>query len=277
MLEGTGFYMTFQRGPVRRTRIVRQVGTIVASVSVCVFVLLSVFQNNTFTRSTEALDLYTPSKYLDLDNWKITLPVGDYESPTQIKNPRLESFRQAPFFVADAGSGAVRFRAPVNGVTTSGSSYPRSELGEVENGRTARWKSYSGTHIMYLDQAITALPKTKRQVVAGQIHDSRSDVVAIRLTDNKLAVHAGSRDVRTLDSNYTLGKRFTVRFQVNDGVTRVYYNNSKYPVYTLNRNYSGAYFKAGAYTQSNCRTERWFQCNSGNFGEVVIYNIGLKQ
>lgn len=211
-----------------------------------------------------------PSQVLNLAAWKLTLPSGSAEDPTEIKQPELTNYMNDPWFVVTGGN-AVRFRAPVNGVTTNGSDYPRSELREMtsdgEDG--ASWSSTSGTHTMFLDQAITAVPQTKKHVVAGQIHDSSDDVIVIRLEYPKLFIDVNGEDGPTLDANYTLGKRFNVKFEVSNGQTRIYYNNSASPVFTHSQSYSGAYFKAGAYTQSNC--DRESSCSSSNFGEVVIY------
>lgn len=218
-----------------------------------------------------------PSQLLDLTNWKLTLPQGSAKKPSrpeEIKQPELATYKIDPWFVVASQGDGVRFRAPVNGVTTSGSGYPRSELREmVDNGEErASWSSTSGTHTMLLDEAITAVPYTKKHVVAGQIHDSDDDIIVIRLEYPKLYVNVDGENVHTLDSRYTLGKRFTVKFEVAEGQTKVYYNDSENPVFTLNKKYADAYFKAGAYTQSNCDREGASSlCNGENYGEVVLY------
>jgi Alginate lyase len=213
----------------------------------------------------------------DLTNWKITLPTGTSGSPTEVKQPELARFMVSPWFLKSASE--LRFRAPVNGVTTSGSSYPRSELREMtNNGSTnASWSSTAGTHTMIITQAITAVPQGKKHVVAGQIHDSGDDVIVIRLEDKKLFVDINGTDGPVLDSNYSLGRKFTVKFFVTGGTTKIYYNNSATPAHTLNKSYSGAYFKAGAYTQSNCSTEgsKGGACTDTNYGEVVIYSLNV--
>ncbi len=217
-----------------------------------------------------------PSHVLDLTNWKITLPTGGSEKPTEIQQPELATFTVDPWFVTESDGKAVRFRAPVNGVTTSGSGYPRSELREMTNSGKdkASWSSTAGTHTMVLDQAITAVPQTKKHVVAGQIHDANDDVIVIRLELPNLYVNVDGKNEYALDSDYTLGKRFTVKFAVNGGQTKVYYNDSADPVYTLDKSYSGAYFKTGAYTQSNCsRESSEALCNDHNYGEVLLFNV----
>lgn len=215
------------------------------------------------------------SQLFNLKNWKLTLPVGSSGKPTEIKQPTLNTYRLEPWFIP--GIDALRFRASVTGVTTGGSKYPRSELREMTANGTvnASWSSSSGTHTLFLDEAITYVPKTKQHVVAGQIHDASDDVIVIRLEYPNLYVNADGKNVYTLEEGYTLGKRFTVRFVVKAGKTEVYYNNNTEPVYILSKNYSGAYFKAGAYTQSNCTKESSEFCNADNFGEVVIYKADI--
>lgn len=226
------------------------------------------------TSSTGAL----PAQVLNLTNWKETLPIGQTEKPTEIFQPALATYKLDPWFVV-SGDGGVRFRAPVNGVTTSGSGYPRSELREMtNNGATnASWSSSTGVHTMTVEEAITAVPQGKKHVVAGQIHDANDDVIVIRLELPKLFIDINGTDGPVLDANYTLGKKFTVKFEVTNDTTRIYYNNSTTPSHTMSKKYSGAYFKAGAYTQSNCDTEAQKGitngCNNNNYGEVVIYNL----
>jgi len=208
---------------------------------------------------------------INLTNWKLTLPTGEAGHPTEIKQPALSSYQIDPWFIIL--SEGIRFRAPVNGVTTSGSGYPRSELREMSNNGTAKasWSSTSGTHTMFLDEAITAVPQTKKHVVAGQIHDASDDVLVVRLEYPNLYVNVDGKNLFTLDSSYSLGERFTVKFEVENGQTKVYYNGGQSPVYVLDKSYSGAYFKTGAYAQSNCSREGSTLCNSDNFGEVIIY------
>jgi len=215
-----------------------------------------------------------PSQILNLTNWKITLPTGSSENPTEIKQPELTTYNIDPWFIAMPGSNGVRFRAAVNGATTDGSDYPRSELREMTNNGKAKasWSSRKGTHTMFLDQAITAVPKIKRQIVAGQIHDDNKDIIVIRLDYPNLHIRIDEKNLHTLDFHYTLEKRFTIKFVVSDGQTKVYYNNSSNPVYTLNKKYSNAYFKTGAYTQSNCSREGSPSlCNDNNYGEIIVY------
>lgn len=214
----------------------------------------------------------TPNQLFDLTKWYLSVPVGS--APTNIQTQQLAGGYTDNYFKMNSTNDGVVFRAPVNGPTTSGSSYPRSELREMtDNGATkAAWESSSGTHTMTIEQAITAVPQKKPHVVAGQIHDASDDVIVVRLEMPKLLIKVGDKTIgATLDENYELGKKFTVKFEVTGGKTSIYYNNATTPAYTMDQSYSGAYFKAGAYTQSNCSTDS--DCSENNFGEVVIYRL----
>lgn len=214
-----------------------------------------------------------PAQLIDLTNWKVTLPFGSSGSPTEVRQPALSTFSFDPFFMTNAACDGIQFRAPVNGVTTSGSSYPRSELREMKNNGSsnASWSTTSGTHTMIFEQAITAVPLIKKDVVTAQIHDSSHDIVAIRLRYPKLYITVGDSTGPTLDANYILGKRFSVKLEAGGGKIKVYYNGSSTPAYTLSKKKSGLYFKAGAYTHSNCSIEA--SCSDDNYGEVQIYNL----
>lgn len=226
------------------------------------------------TSSLPPAQITYPSQVLNLTNWKITLPIGSSKNPTEIKQPELASYNIDPWFMVVPEGNGVRFKAAVNGATTGGSNYPRSELREMTGNGTkeASWSSRVGIHTMFLDLAITSIPKIKRHIVTAQIHDDNKDIIVIRLDYPNLHIRVGGKNLHTLDPNYTLGERFTIKFVVNDGQTKVYYNNSSDPVYTLDKKYSNAYFKTGAYTQSNCSKEKSSSlCSDDNFGEVVVY------
>src|SRR5438132_7711918 len=96
-----------------------------------------------------------PAQVLDLANFKITLPTGSSGHPTEVKQPALATFADPLWFRA-IGDIGVSFAAPVNGVTTSGSSNPRSELREMNaDGSNASWSSTDGkTHTMIVDQVV---------------------------------------------------------------------------------------------------------------------------
>ena len=215
-----------------------------------------------------------PSDRLDLTNWELTLPTGPSENPDDIYQPELRTFSVDPWFKVNSGCTGVQFRAPVNGVTTSGSSNPRSELREMKNNGQdkAAWSSGSGTHTMVVSQAIMTLPAGRPYVVAGQIHDSADDTQVFRLEGSSLWLTNGdTAHYKLITSNYTLGTRFEAKFVVSGGQIRAYYNGVLQS--TLTKSFSGAYFKAGAYTQANCSTTS--PCSSSNYGEVHVYSLSV--
>lgn len=215
--------------------------------------------------------LSVPGDLLDLSRWKLTLPTGQPRRPQEVKPPELTGFAVFPWFTLNSAKNAVVFRAPVGGVTTKGSRYPRSELREMTADGTnkASWSTTSGVHTMIIRQAIVATPRVKPHVVAGQIHDGDDDVVMIRLEGSRLFVEADGDEVGDLDSSYRLGTPFTVKIRASGGVISVYYQNMSIPKVTLKRKRQGCYFKAGVYTQSNPAKGD----HPDDYGEVWIYDL----
>lgn len=211
-----------------------------------------------------------PAGIINLSNWKLTLPTGDDE-PDEVNQPKLTQFRhERCFHTTPVGDGVV-FRAPVGGATTANSDYPRSELREMTAGgkKEASWSGESGTHVMTINQAITALPRGKAEVVAGQIHDEEDDIVMVRLHGSKLFVEGDGKQIGVLDPAYRLGTRFTVQFVATPGLIRITYNGIK--TVSLERDGSEYYFKAGCYTQANDDN-----ADEDSYGEVVIHSLTVQ-
>lgn len=223
-----------------------------------------------------------PSQLLNLTNWKLTLPLvssNGHQKPLEIRQPELATYQIDPWFKITPDKKGLAFRASVNAPTTSNSDYPRSELREMTTDGKDEffWSSSKGTHTLFIEQAITATPKNKPDVVAGQIHGDDDDLIVIRLEGQKLFLSRGKSTLATLDENYTLGKRFTIKFVARNGEILTYYNQSLTPVYALEKKVNLAYFKVGVYTQSNCETEESSElCAADNYGEVVIYQLEVK-
>ncbi|MFI9811729.1 chondroitinase-B domain-containing protein [Saccharothrix variisporea] len=213
-----------------------------------------------------------PANVLDLRNWYVGLPIGEDESPTNVEQPALATYKVDPWFTSTSDCAAVQFRAAVNGVTTSGSNYPRSELREMNGTAKASWSSTSGIHTMVIDQAITALPNDKPHVVAGQIHDASDDVSVFRLEGSSLYITDGDTSHHKLvTDNYTLGTRFQAKFVVGGGQIKAYYNGVLQT--TISKSFTGGYFKSGAYTQANCTYSA--PCSDTNYGEVKVYGLSV--
>lgn len=226
--------------------------------------------------------IQTPSfQPINLIHWKLTLPINSLENsskPLEIKQPQLATYQINPWFEMTPDKKGIIFRAPVNAPTTANSNYPRSELREMTDNGTQEffWSSIKGTHTLFLEESITATPKNKPDVVAGQIHGDDSDLLVVRLEGQKLYLTRGGENLTILDNNYVLGRRFTVKFEVSEGKIATYYNNNSEPVHILEKKVNQAYFKVGVYTQSNCETEELAElCSTDNYGEVIIYQAQI--
>ncbi|OLF06953.1 polysaccharide lyase family 7 protein [Actinophytocola xinjiangensis] len=213
-----------------------------------------------------------PARVLDLTGWKMTLPTGGEEDPTEITQPELDTFSARPWFQATNNCEAVRFRSPVNGVTTGGSAYPRAELREMtaDGSDEAAWDATEGTHTLVVTEAFMALPNDKPHLVGAQIHDGDDDVTVFRLEGNNLYIT--SPDVthhHLVTDNYVLGTEFEAKFVVENGEIDVYHNGELQT--TIPHTRDGNYFKAGAYTQANCTNSA--PCHHRNYGEVHISDL----
>jgi poly(beta-D-mannuronate) lyase len=212
-----------------------------------------------------------PGDLIDLTRWKITIPLDNDGNGTadEIKFPAIKTYSSEYFRLNDA-KNAVVFKAHAGGATTKNSKYPRSELREMnQNGSEAAWSSFKGTHTMTLSTSATHLPATKSEMVLAQIHDEEDDIVMVRLERNHLFVEADGKEIGDLETNYTLGTRFTVVIEASNGRIKISYNG----VQKVDYEYSGTgnYFKAGCYTQSN--TSKGDTPES--YGEATLYSISV--
>ena len=131
-----------------------------------------------------------PSSIVNLANWKVTLPTGKKGSPTEVTQPRLNTFSDSNFYVDGAN---VIFTASTGGVTTSGSSYPRSELREMKAGgkKPASWSNKRMTRTMDVTEAFLELPSGKPEVVGAQIHGGADDITKLILRGSTLSITIG--------------------------------------------------------------------------------------
>ncbi len=229
--------------------------------------------SDTKSSISQAAASQLPSSLLNLTNWKLTLPISVSKggAPEEITQPQLSNFSVLPYFQLNSQGNGVQFEAPVGGVTTSNSDFPRSELREMTNNGTAAasWSSNKGVNSMSIQEAITHLPSVRPQLVAGQIHGPKNYVILIRLNGSELFVEANGKNVGTLDNNYKLGTIFTVNVSASSGIIQVAYNGTTKAKYSNTG--SGYYFKAGCYTQSNPTKGD----SSNDYGQVIIYKLGV--
>jgi hypothetical protein len=164
----------------------------------------------------------------------------------------------------------VVFTANAGGVTTKNSTYPRSELREMNGDEMASWSNQTGTHTLSVRQAVTELPKAKPELVTAQIHDAESDVMEVRLEDRRLiARYADGKKEFVLDPDYALGTPYDLRIVATTGRIDVIHNGKQ--AGSIAQSGSGWYFKTGSYLQSN--TEKGDAADA--VGKVVLYQVDV--
>lgn len=203
----------------------------------------------------------------DLTRWEQQEPIGALGSPTTIKAGALAGtggFHDAYFFT-DPTDGAMTFWGPENGVHTANSSYPRSELRELNaDGSLANW-TLAGTHTM---SATFAVVRTPVHVCAGQIHAGAALAPGLATTvkppielyyyangDLKLGIEqdpaTGSQTSHTI-GHVPLGKTFAYSIQLHGDASLTIGLNGTTSSFATPASFSGygEYFKAGSYNQS---------------------------
>jgi hypothetical protein len=259
-----------------------------------------------------------PSQILNLSDWKITMPYdangeqfepgvtpGDAEEVTQ---PALATFSDSKYFYVNSTKDGVVFMAPVNGATTSGSGYPRTELRQMASSSgtdEASWSmDSSAINSETVEESVQHLPEVKPQIVVGQIHDADHDIIEI-LAD-ATGTHSsdytssepsdcsgsggdinntgcqfdicyrydGTEQPECLVNDYTIGDKYSLTISVQSNVITLSatYNGTTVTLTqtdTQSADGTDNYFKAGCYTQSNVTTEG----NYTDYGEDEIYDI----
>ena len=226
------------------------------------------------------------SDNFDLSGWKITLPVGrpeERKKALEIKD--LKGFSSKYFYAAE--DGAMVFKAPVDGVTTSGSKYPRSELREMDGKEEAAWKLSEGgtmTATLKVDNVPTTDEDEPARVIVGQIHGEDEEPIRLywhgdtlyfmndrsgkKDNENKFEFH----DTSGKTPEVSLGEKFSYKIDARDETLAVtiYADGNEYEsVSKLNPVWKEdtLYFKAGVYLGANKK-----QGATGH-GQVSFYKL----
>jgi Ca2+-binding RTX toxin-like protein len=146
----------------------------------------------------------TPSGNFDLSNWKIGLPIdgagGFTGASREVKS--LSDYEHPKYFFT-AGNGAMTFMAPVEGATTKGSKFARSELREMNGSVRAAWSLAKGgvmSATLEIDHAPTKFNGTPGRIVVGQIHGQDDELVRLNWDNGRLYFvndQAGATDSET--------------------------------------------------------------------------------
>ena len=197
-----------------------------------------------------------PGSNFDLSHWKITLPdaSASEKSPAQL----TAGFTNQYFFTG--ADGAMVFWCPVNGGTTSGSGYPRSELREMINPAddNVNWTGY-GSHVLTAQCKVTQQPPTSKKVIIGQIHGFNADPL-IKLQSNNGKMEAlvkttpsGGTDVKYTFATVGLNTNINYQIKVVDGLLTLTVNGlaTNHNFFATDSAWTNQplYFKAGNYCQ----------------------------
>lgn len=229
----------------------------------------------------------TPSGNFDLSSWKITLPVDSSGgiTGTAMEVLKLSGYTQSSYFYTGS-TGAMTFRAPVDGATTSGSNYARSELREMNGSSGAAWNLSTGgsmTATLSVDQIPTRFDGTMGKVVVGQIHGSNDELVRLYWDAGKMYF---ANDLSGTDNtehkfyfadaagnqpDVSLGEKFSYVISAHGSAldVDVYADGNIYHSHTaINSIWQGdsLYFKAGAYLGVN-------ETQGTGFGQDSFYDL----
>jgi hypothetical protein len=207
-----------------------------------------------------------PGGNFDLSLWELQEPVGAAGAPTTISPAALEGpggFRDSYFFT-DPNDGAMTLWDPENGVTTADSSYPRSELREMNaDGSTANWP-ITGTNTLSATLAVTGVPD---HVCVGQIHLETALQAGLAAStkpllelyyyatgDIQLGIENDPTGGQTSHpiTNVPLGTTFSYTVQLTGDGTITLVLDGATTTFTMPPSFNGygQYFKAGDYDQT---------------------------
>ncbi len=223
----------------------------------------------------------------DLSNWKLTLPVdedGDTDG-TAIEIKLLEGYENDAFFYY-ADDGALVFKTSVDGATTKGSKYPRTELREMIDGERAAWTLDEGgtmTATLQVDAMPTKFDGASGRMVIGQIHGEDDELVRLYYEggtvyfkndqagpdDKELRFELRNDSGETAD--IALNETFSYLIEARDNTLRVevYADGETYSSVTpINSVWDSDtfYFKAGAYLNTN-------ESQGTGYGQASFYGL----
>src|SRR5215212_5961524 len=124
-----------------------------------------------------------PSGNFNPTSWKLGLPIdstGGF-SGTAIEIKDLTGYQHPDYFYT-AADGAMTFAAPVEGATTSGSNFARSELLEMNGTARAAWTLSTGGYMaatLEVDQAPITFEGVAGRIVIGQIHGASKELIRL--------------------------------------------------------------------------------------------------
>ena len=212
-----------------------------------------------------------PSQIINLTLWVLTLPTGKFENPTEIEGVSLLNYKNSKYFTVS--NNTVVFKAPVNGVSTQNSNFPRTELRELYDPNTqASWNMSQGIHIMYMKGSVTVLPTSVPKTVVAQIHGEDDDIIEFRVWIKAKCtvfdVFHNGMVYGILDNNYTLGKVYSLKVVGANSTISIFYNDMDNVALRVPSVNDACYFKAGVYPQ-------YYNKSSTEYSEARLYSLNV--
>jgi poly(beta-D-mannuronate) lyase len=194
-----------------------------------------------------------PGQNFNLSNFQLQTPFASGSSVQVISQPALATYTSSVFYTA--ADGAMTFWCPVNGATTGGTSYPRSELRDLNE-----WP-VSSTHTLTATCRVLQQPSNGNTII-GQVHGNISGTELCKLRFSNGTVEAGVKpqlggaETRLFIGNYSVGATLNYTIKVSNHLLTVTVNGSTV-THSLNSSWDAEtryYFKAGTYPQDNVGT-----------------------
>ena len=159
-----------------------------------------------------------PSGNFDLWSWYISIPTGS--SPLNVKEDQLNAGYEHPDFFYTGNDGGMVFKCPVNGSTTSGSSYPRTELREM----LRRGDTSISTQGVNLNNWVFSSAPTNDQLNAGGVDGNLRATLAVNhVTTTGLAYQVGRVIIGQIHANDDEPARLYYRKLPGNALGSVYF------------------------------------------------------
>ncbi len=223
-----------------------------------------------------------PCGNFSLTNWYLGLPVDSSggtngDSASIPASGLLTNYSSSWFYTGP--DGAMTFWAFCNGATTSGSSYPRSELREQISppSNSSNWIPM-GVHQLNAQCRVIQVPTTPK-VIIGQVHCYTGNArPLVKLQYNSGVVEALIKTNSNFDADYKFtfqnvgfSNLVTYQVRIENGLVTTTVNGSSQTinVFLTDPDWAtnGLYFKAGSYCQDNVGT------NDSEGARVAFYSL----
>jgi Ca2+-binding RTX toxin-like protein len=221
-----------------------------------------------------------PSGNFDLSNWKITLPVDQNGTfgGTAVEVKSLSGYQHSEYFYT-ANDGAMVFNAPVDGATTSGSKYARSELREMKGTDKAAWNLSQGGFMsatLEVDQVPTLFGGAGGKIVIGQIHGQDDELVYFKndqagSSNSELRFDLTNASGQKADISIDEKFSYSINAKGDYLDVNVYADGQTYTSHTKINDVwdnDSFYFKAGAYLGVN-------ESQGSGTGQTSFYSLSF--